>query len=46
MQDINIRLHKHPQVNHRTIVQNDCQWKLHQVIFSDNFTICNVQFEI
>lgn len=30
-QDINIRLHKHPQVNHRTIVQNDFQWKLHQV---------------
>lgn len=34
LQDINIRLHKHPQVNHRTIVQNDYQWKLHQVLRS------------
>ncbi|XP_046912071.1 uncharacterized protein LOC124493062 [Dermatophagoides farinae] len=34
--DINIRLHKHPQVNHRTIVQNDCQWKLHQILDASN----------
>ena len=30
-QDINLRLHKHSNSNLRTIVQNDCQWKLHQV---------------
>ncbi|KAI7693025.1 hypothetical protein SSS_03250 [Sarcoptes scabiei] len=34
--DINIRLHKHPQMNHRTIVQNDCQWKLHQILDASN----------
>jgi hypothetical protein len=30
--DINLRLHKHSSPNQRTIVQNDCQWKLHQVL--------------
>jgi len=37
--DINIRLHKHPQVNHRTIVQNDYQWKLHQILDSSNHLV-------
>ncbi|XP_013774281.1 protein rogdi-like isoform X1 [Limulus polyphemus] len=29
--DINLRIHKHQVPSHRTIVQNDCQWKLQQI---------------
>ncbi|XP_022235321.1 protein rogdi-like, partial [Limulus polyphemus] len=29
--DISLRIHKHQVPSHRTIVQNDCQWKLQQV---------------
>jgi len=29
--DITLKIPKHTQPNHRTIVQNDCQWKLQQV---------------
>ncbi|CAG2117901.1 unnamed protein product, partial [Medioppia subpectinata] len=35
-QDINLRLHKHSIPNQRTIVQNDCQWKLHQIQDASN----------
>ncbi|GIY72413.1 protein rogdi, partial [Caerostris extrusa] len=28
--DISLKLHKHSVPSHRTIVQNDCQWKLQQ----------------
>jgi hypothetical protein len=34
--DINLRLHKHSSPNQRTIVQNDCQWKLHQIQDASN----------
>ncbi|CAG2102652.1 unnamed protein product [Medioppia subpectinata] len=34
--DINLRLHKHSIPNQRTIVQNDCQWKLHQIQDASN----------
>ncbi|XP_035207461.1 protein rogdi-like [Stegodyphus dumicola] len=29
--DIHLKIHKHPIPSHRTIVQNDCQWKLQQI---------------
>jgi len=34
--DINVRLHKHSSPNQRFIVQNDCQWKLHQIQDASN----------
>lgn len=29
--DIHLKLHKHSIPSHRTLVQNDCQWKLQQI---------------
>ncbi|XP_064461093.1 protein rogdi-like isoform X1 [Ornithodoros turicata] len=37
--DINLRIPKHSMPNHRTIVQNDCQWKLQQVQDAGNHLI-------
>ncbi|XP_054155042.1 protein rogdi-like isoform X2 [Oppia nitens] len=37
--DISLRLHKHAIPNQRTIVQNDCQWKLHQIQDASNHLI-------
>ncbi|RWS30562.1 protein rogdi-like protein [Leptotrombidium deliense] len=34
--DITVRLHKHPVPTQRFVVQNDCQWKLHQIQDASN----------
>jgi hypothetical protein len=42
IKDINLRLQKHSNQNQRYLIQNDCQWKLHQVNQSSNLNFqCN-----
>lgn len=37
--DIKLKIHKHSNSSHRTIVQNDCQWKLQQIQDAGNHLI-------
>lgn len=41
--DVHLKLHKHSIPSHRTLVQNDCQWKLQQIQDAGNHLLSALQ---